>query len=499
MCGIAGWQLRESEEGLTVFEKTVIGLTLADTMENRGRDSFGGALWFNREEDPVLHRETGRVLLWGRSMLEQATLAQQFLMHTRAATTGAVTKENCHPFQYGKTLGVHNGIVGNHFQLNREFKRDFNVDSQHIFAHIEEKRDLSEVQAYGAIVFTDNNQTLNLCRFNHGTLAAARIYRHPATRKDQEHIGIIFASTEEAIRKSLERCNLYHDFLEIKEDEIYLAHRGDVFKTKKVVNFSSYSKPSTSSTGNSSCALVRTMGPRRDTGFTTHRSSEPERRKIITGPDGKQLNKRERKRIKRLLRGEGSKENASTLFNTFTQLQKCYMFQDIEGNDGKQYKIAMCPDCNCDILMHYAGKCLTPESQCKRDHCDTFQPCGSCGCYLVDQTHILETIEGVPYLYCEMCEEQCPIEQAKRHISWDDEVFEEAVEEPTEPVVAAPQEKEVALVLIGGGKKEDTEEIDLSTVTDADLNDKVRLSQVLLQFRENGEWNDLLHNVRDDS
>ena len=33
--------------------------------------------------------------------------------HTRAATTGAVTTRNAHPFSYGSIIGAHNGIIDN--------------------------------------------------------------------------------------------------------------------------------------------------------------------------------------------------------------------------------------------------------------------------------------------------------------------------------------------------------------------------------------------------
>lgn len=490
MCGIAGWQLKETEEGLTIFEKTVIALTLAEEMEQRGRDSFGGALWFEQGKDPVIFRKTGRVLLGGRQMLEQATFTHQFLMHTRAATVGAVTEMNCHPFQCGSTLGVHNGGVANYAELNRKLDRKFDVDSQHIFAHIEEKRDLSEIQAYGAIVFTNDNSSLNLCRFNHGVLSAARIYRKaPNKEREKEHIGVVFASREDAIQKAMERCGLFYALLELVSDDVYQAFKGELFKTKHEVNFASSTKTS-SSTGNSSCAVVRRAAT--DQHFS--HGVEPERRKIITGPDGKQLNKRERKRIKRMLRA-GDGKNEATCFNAFNRLQKCYMFEDIEGNDGKNYKIALCPDCNCDILMHYAGKCLTPESECKRTHCPTFQPCGSCGCYLVDQTHILEMVDDVPLLYCEICEEPCPIEQAKRRISLDEDASAHSTEGEELQGPPTNDNKRVGLVIVGGGgAQEDTDEINLEDITDDDLRDSTRLGKLLRRFRENGEWEGMADN-----
>lgn len=68
--------------------------------------------------------------------------------HNRAATVGAVTLENAHPFDFEsgeypngakspsteRVIGVHNGFVADKTTDQFEFKTPFNVDSQYIFA-----------------------------------------------------------------------------------------------------------------------------------------------------------------------------------------------------------------------------------------------------------------------------------------------------------------------------------------------------------------------------
>jgi len=68
-----------------------------------------------------------------------------FFAHVRAASPGMrVYEENCHPFQYGRYLWMHNGTVGGFAQLKRRLRRALpdplydavqgTTDSEHAFA-----------------------------------------------------------------------------------------------------------------------------------------------------------------------------------------------------------------------------------------------------------------------------------------------------------------------------------------------------------------------------
>lgn len=501
MCGITGWQLRKGDNALTLWEKTVMSITLAGEMESRGKDSFGGVLWFDTAQDPTIFKETGRIMLWGSQMLEAAILTDQLIIHTRSATTGAVTKENCHPFKFGKTIGVHNGVVNNHEELNKKLHREFQVDSQHLFAHIEEGRDINEVEAYGAVVFAQNNEVLQLAKFHFGTLSVARVYREkPDKINDGEHVGIIFASTQGAVTAAIERAGLFGQFMQVDEEKLYTLEQGDIFDSKKKFRPAYLIRSQVK--GNPTCGIVRTMG----CGGTSSSEKKdvlppkgPERTRLIVGPSGHKLSKAERKAIKRRLRGE---ENGSVaarhMFNRTGKLQPHWLFENREGRDGKVYTLALCPDCNCDILTHHAGVCFS--GNCQRTACPTLQGCGNCGCFLVDQTHSLENIDGVPYLYCDACSKECPIDIAKEPFYYadlisDDDEGEEALVVTTFNSDVPPPPPGVALVLIGGGKQEDTAEIDLTSVckvTDDDLRNKDRLDVMIAQYRIDGKWPEYL-------
>src|SRR5215469_10058620 len=141
MCGLYGWNITRTTPALTVANAV-----LAQAMAGRGTDSWG-----------IL--SDGKV----RRGLESVTYAPETLklpahtnvaVHTRYGTTGKINVKNAHPFTIGAVIGMHNGIVYNHASLNLEYDRRMAVDSMHIFAHIAEERDLAEIEAYGAIVYT---------------------------------------------------------------------------------------------------------------------------------------------------------------------------------------------------------------------------------------------------------------------------------------------------------------------------------------------------------
>ena len=62
--------------------------------------------------------------------------------HTRAATRGAKTAKNAHPFRYGRFIGAHNGIV--------DAPRQYAVDSQYLI-HLLEKHDGDYQTAFGGV------------------------------------------------------------------------------------------------------------------------------------------------------------------------------------------------------------------------------------------------------------------------------------------------------------------------------------------------------------
>lgn len=147
MCGIAFISdLNERTAELAFF--------LAYGIRYRGGDSWG--MTNGRES----YRQVGPITetwftppreWWGRPLL----------IHTRAATVGDVTVENCHPFDIqgvkGRIQGIHNGHVGNHAELNTKYHRTHECDSPHAFHHIVDGLDTGEVRMRGVIAWLMND------------------------------------------------------------------------------------------------------------------------------------------------------------------------------------------------------------------------------------------------------------------------------------------------------------------------------------------------------
>lgn len=55
--------------------------------------------------------------------------------HTRAPTTGDITKKNAHPFRFDNLIGVHNGTITGEF----EGRKDFGTDSEALYSLISKK------------------------------------------------------------------------------------------------------------------------------------------------------------------------------------------------------------------------------------------------------------------------------------------------------------------------------------------------------------------------
>lgn len=146
MCGLFGWYLKKA---LPKHSMRSLARSLLRANDTRGGDSWG---WYGVESG---HRFTGlgrSARMKGRTF---AALTSELTVigHTRKATTGTVKLSNCHPFLIGGLVGAHNGIVFNHAELNWTYERNCAVDSEHLFHHLDEERDLSDIEAYGAITW----------------------------------------------------------------------------------------------------------------------------------------------------------------------------------------------------------------------------------------------------------------------------------------------------------------------------------------------------------
>lgn len=155
MCGIFGYsELNDESRALMPY--------LACAMQGRGKDSWGGT--------------DGQDVFKMLKPISEGYCVKDFddyqqgVFHTRAASQGAVSLDNQHPFTFYRedgspVVGVHNGCIGNHDELNKKFDRKFEVDSMHVYAHIAEKKALNDIHGWGALAYFDNGQ-MSFCRFN---------------------------------------------------------------------------------------------------------------------------------------------------------------------------------------------------------------------------------------------------------------------------------------------------------------------------------------------
>lgn len=86
-------------------------------------DGFGLG-WYNKDlrEEPGLYVSV--LPAWNDiNLLNNASFIRStcFLAHVRAATTGGVSLENCHPFQYKEFLMMHNGGIEDFEKIKKDF------------------------------------------------------------------------------------------------------------------------------------------------------------------------------------------------------------------------------------------------------------------------------------------------------------------------------------------------------------------------------------------
>lgn len=83
-------------------------------------DGFGLA-WYSERGTPCFYKDTNPA--WSDANLKQLTHHTQsplFLAHVRASTGTATSRNNCHPFGFGKWSFMHNGQAGGHESIRQE-------------------------------------------------------------------------------------------------------------------------------------------------------------------------------------------------------------------------------------------------------------------------------------------------------------------------------------------------------------------------------------------
>ena len=217
MCGLLGVCLREPSE------RTVPLMTaLSIFMDKRGGHSWG----FYANDMPITKGLGDLSTGFSALNFRDSTIV---MAHCRWATHGSKTVTNSHPFIQGNIIGAHNGVITNHEELNTQYNREFEVDSQHIFQHINDGFDLGELKGYGAITYLDTREPdkVNFCRFNGGQLSVAEV-----TEPDGKFAGSVWASTEDALEVALAQSGWQYRMLDVKNDQYYRIKEQEVYIVK---------------------------------------------------------------------------------------------------------------------------------------------------------------------------------------------------------------------------------------------------------------------------
>lgn len=137
------------------------------------------------------------------------------LGHNRYATTGKVSKKNCHPFLFENILGCHNGTIPAYRLNNLKISaKDYETDSEAVLANINEvpmKEVFEKLDGAWAFVWFDaRDNTLNFYRNKERTL----FYIYSKDKRT-----IFWASERGFITTALERREIDFD-----KENIYIAN-----------------------------------------------------------------------------------------------------------------------------------------------------------------------------------------------------------------------------------------------------------------------------------
>jgi glutamine amidotransferase len=91
--------------------------TEAKTVTNG--DGFGVG-WYGERQSPGVYHEV--MPAWSDQNLLALCAnvrSRLFFAHVRAATGGGISRQNCHPFQHGPYMFIHNGQIGGYPQVRR--------------------------------------------------------------------------------------------------------------------------------------------------------------------------------------------------------------------------------------------------------------------------------------------------------------------------------------------------------------------------------------------
>lgn len=243
MCGIFGYSVSSNKQ-LSYTKRVALTSILQTLNDGRGGDSWGYYA-LDKSGEIKLNHGIGEII---RVPSRELAIHRVIMAHTRKATTGGVSEENCHPFDIKNIIGAHNGMISNHAELNKKYERKFAVDSMHIFGHIADNLPINELEGYGAIEYIDKKapDRVHLAKLRHGQLSIVGIGKGP-----EDVHGIVWSSDESHLEKALSCAGVTSFEYELEEGSLYFAWNGNLYKTEKKLEFKTktYSSSEFSRTG----------------------------------------------------------------------------------------------------------------------------------------------------------------------------------------------------------------------------------------------------------
>jgi predicted glutamine amidotransferase len=203
MCRWMGWTGEPVliDELLFKTEHGLIDQSLHSRMgaETTNGDGFGVG-WYGTGDGPGVYRSVSPA--WDDANLRRLSAHLEsplFLAHVRAAVGSPVQETNCHPFQHGRWLLVHNGLINDFGRLRRDLM--LAVDPEQ-FSAIQGSAD-SEVLLHLALTFgLEDDPVAGLERAIGFVEATAR--RHGIAPALQASIGVSDGESLWAVRYSTE-------------------------------------------------------------------------------------------------------------------------------------------------------------------------------------------------------------------------------------------------------------------------------------------------------